>query len=139
MMVKREPSFSPWGEIQSCRMICPGTYSVSTESHGGIMIRRAFAEEVLRKEALKCAQLESGWYCFEEDCAATVAIRELIDRRQFLPPVDQYWKPGEYERSIDNSVQRYYPEYWQAREQSMNSAEARQLRLALERFRGDER
>ncbi len=62
---------------------------------------------------------EAGYYCFEEDCAATVALRELMDKGLFTAPVNYYWKPGEYEKCINECVQRYYPEYWQARKASL--------------------
>lgn len=31
-------------------------------------------------------------------------------------PVNDYFKPGEYEKAIDRSLQEYHPDYWQARE-----------------------
>lgn len=114
-----EPICSPWGEIQHCKALCPYVYSVDTASHGGIMVEVSAARSVLSEAALRCAFQEMGYYCFEEDCAATVAIRELMDRKLFTAPVNDYWKPGQYEACINDSVRRYYPDYWKAREQDM--------------------
>ena len=73
------PSYSPWGKVQECETLCPGVYSVSTPVHGGIMVRRYLAEKIFRKEAMGCAFVEGGYLCFEEDCDAQVALRELMD------------------------------------------------------------
>ena len=81
------------------------------------MARREVANRIFSKAARRCSGFEKGWYCFEEDCAAAVAIRELIDWGLIVPPVNEYWKAGEYERSIDKSVQRYHLDYWNARVQ----------------------
>lgn len=60
--------------------------------------------------------LDGNYYCFEEDCDAPVAIRELLDKGLYTAPVNDYFKPGEYEKAIDRSLQEYHPDYWQARE-----------------------
>lgn len=109
------PFYSPWGEIQHSKMLCPHVFSVDTASHGGIMVNARAARSVFSDAALQCAFREAGYYCFEEDCAATVALRELMDKGLFTAPVNDYWKPGAYEKCINDSVQRFYPEYWQAR------------------------
>ena len=91
-----EPGYSPWGEIQHCDMLTPGIYSVSTASHGGIMARMDTAKKVFSKAALDCAFFECGWYCFEEDCAAAVALRELMDiadAGKLMPPKSTWFEP----------------------------------------------
>ena len=110
-----EPLYSPWGEIQHCEVLASHVFSVSTASHGGIMANSRTAKTIFSREALKCAFQEGGFYCFEEDCAAPVALRELMDRGLFTVPVNEYWKDGEYEKCINDSIQRYYPDYWKAR------------------------
>lgn len=117
-----EPFYSPWGEIQHCEVLCPHVFSVDTASHGGIMVNARVARSIFLDAALQCAFREAGYYCFEEDCAATVDLRELMDRKLFTAKVDDYWKPGEYENCINDSVQRYYPEYWQAREKALTDS-----------------
>lgn len=111
----REPFCSPWGEIQRCEVLTPHVFSVSTASHGGIMASSRTARTIFSKDALKCAFLDGSFYCFEEDCAAPVALRELLDRGLYSAPINEYWKSGEYEKCINNSIQRYCPDYWQAR------------------------
>lgn len=78
-IVPEVPSYSPWGKVQECETLCPGVYSVSTPGHGGIMVRRELAEKIFRKEAMGCGFIEGGYLCFEEDCDAQVALRELMD------------------------------------------------------------
>ena len=43
------------------------------------------------------------------------ALRELMDKKLYQAPVNQYFRPGEYEAVINRSLQTYHPEYWQAR------------------------
>ena len=100
-------------------MLCPHVFSVDTASPGGIMVSTMAAKSIFSEAALQCAFREAGYYCFEEDCAATVALRELMDKGLFTAPVNHYWKPVEYEKCINECVQRYYPAYWQAREASL--------------------
>ena len=113
--VYEAPDDSPWGEIQTRETLCPGAYSVSTAGHGGVMVRRELAEKVFRKEARECGFVEGAWLCYEEDCDGPVALRELMDKKLYQAPVNQYFRPGEYEAVINRSLQTYHPEYWQAR------------------------
>ena len=108
------PGYSPWGKIQSCKMLCPGAFEVSTSSHGGVMVSHQIVSEVLSAEAQKCGFQEGRYLCYEEDCDAPVALRELMDKGLFKAPVSDYFKPGEYSQVIDRSLRRYHPEYWTA-------------------------
>ena len=105
------PEMSPWGEIDHCVQLCPGVYEVSTPSHGGVMAQLGAASRIFSAAARR--------YGFEEDCDAAVPIRELLDRGKVTPPVNRYYGPGEYEKAIDRSIQRYQPEYWQARQKRL--------------------
>ena len=116
---KKAPGYSPWGEVQTCETLCPGAYSVSTAGHGGVMVHRDLADKVFRKEAKECGFAEGVYLCFEEDCDGPVALRELMDKKLYQAPVNQYFGPGEYEKVIDRSLQHYHPEYWQAREKDL--------------------
>ena len=95
-------------------------YCVSTAGHGGVMVHGSIAREVLSPAARKHCFRNGGYYCFEEDCDAPVAIRELMDKGLYTAPVNDYFKPGEYEAVINSSLQTYRPDYWQAREKTMN-------------------
>ena len=122
------PHYSPWGEIQHCEELCPGVYEVSTASHGGVMAKLSAASRAFSMAARRYGFVEGGYLCFEEDCEAPVAIRELLDKGLCKAPVNQYYASGEYEAAIDRSIQRYQPEYWQWREQRQP---VEQLSLAL--------
>ena len=37
-MMYQGPSKSPWGKVQTCDLLCPGVFLVSTASHGGTMV-----------------------------------------------------------------------------------------------------
>ena len=73
------PEYSPWGEVQHLEELCSGVFAVATASHGGIMVHRSIARTVLSPAARKHGFLDGNYYCFEEDCDAPVAIRELLD------------------------------------------------------------
>ena len=117
-----EPSFSPWGKVQSCHTLCDGVFSVGTESHGGIMVHQIVANNTLSRAALKCGFTDGSYVCFEEDCDAQVVIRELMDRKLYRPPVNDRFPQGKYESVIDESVQRNHPEYWSFRKNHLLKA-----------------
>ena len=130
------PPYSPWGEIQHCEELCPGVYQVSTASHGGVMAKLSVASKLFSTAVRQYSFVEGGYLCFEEDCEAPVAIRELMDKGLCKAPVNQYYSPGEYETAIDRSIQRYQPEYWAYRERRLRQSEKNQLsffRQELER------
>lgn len=114
MSVDDSPEYSPWGEVQHCETLCAGAYQVSTASHGGIMVSMEIVNDVLSPEARKCGFQEGGYLCFEEDCDAAVALRELMDKGLFKAPVNDHFKPGEYSQVIDRSLRSWHPEYWAA-------------------------
>ena len=125
------PEYSPWGEVQHQEKLCSGVFSVSTASHGGIMVHGSVAKAVLSPAARKHCFRDGSYYCFEEDCDAPVAIRELLDKGLYTAPVNDYFKPGEYERVINRSLQEYHPDYWKGRE----AAKAKQAEKRKERER----
>lgn len=110
-----EPAFSPWGEVQTCKELCRGVYTVSTAGHGGIMAHLDVAEKVFSGAARKCGFIEGRYLCFEEDCDEQVALRELMDKKLFKAPVNDRFPPGQYEKVIDASIQAYHPDYWDFR------------------------
>lgn len=123
------PQYSPWGEIQHCVELCPGMYEVSTASHGGVMAKLGVASKLFSRAARAYSFVEGGYLCFEEDCEAPVAIRELLDKGLYKAPVNQYYGPGEYEAAIDRSIQRYQPEYWAYRNARLEKESLIQLSL----------
>ena len=110
-------SESPWGRVQFCQVLCPGVFQISTAGHGGVMALNSVAKEVFSEEARSYGMPWNGYLCYEEDCAATVAILELLDQRRMREPVNEHYRWGEYRRVIESGVQRYYPGYWKKREE----------------------
>lgn len=109
------PDFSPWGAIQHDDELYTGVHMVSTASHGGIMILREIANKLLAKWVQDYGFWYCNYLCFEEDCDAPIAIRELLDKGLCTAPVNEYYKPGEYEDCINRSLQTWHPEYWEKR------------------------
>ena len=114
-----DPIFSPWGHIQTRRTLCPGVFEVSTASHGGIMAAKGAVSSIFSEAAQKCGFWERGYLCFEEDCDAQVALRELMDRGLYIAPINQYFGPGEYDACIDSIIQFSHPDYWKAHEDGL--------------------
>lgn len=122
MLSDATPSNSPWGKVYDAEKLCSGVFSVSTASHGGIMAEETRAPALFSPAALKCGFRDAGYYCFEEDRDAPVAIRELLDKKKMVAPVNESYAPGEYARGIDNSVRQFHPEYWNDRQRRMEFA-----------------
>ena len=118
-----EPQGSPWGEVQTYRYLSHGVFFVSTASHGGVIVLKELADRYFTKEAQACCFPYGKYLCFEEDCDAPVAIRELLDKGIMKAPVNEYYKRGEYEADINDSLKQWHPQYWQAREQRLQKNE----------------
>ena len=43
-----------------------------------------------------------------------------MDKGLYTAPVNDYFKPGEYETVIDSSLQTFRQDYWQAREKALH-------------------
>lgn len=107
------PEDSPWDEVQYCRELCNGMFMVSTAGHGGIMVVKEVASTLL-PAARKCGFWENGYLCFEEDCAACVVLRELLDRTPYVVP-DYIEDVQDFKNCIDRSLQQYNKNYWESR------------------------
>ena len=146
----REPSNSPWDTVEECTVIAPGIYSVVTAGHGGIMIDRALAPHILSTEALAEGFVENGCYCYEEDAAASIPLRELYDkgilhktneyftrleyvstdpdaedeyiRFSDLPETEQERKLQQWNDAVNETVAHWYPEYWAAYQQALRTS-----------------
>ena len=158
----REPTMSPWGEVDNCRTIANGIYDVSTEGHGGIMITEMLAARILSLEALKVCFRENGYCCYEEDCDACVPLRELWDKG-ILTPAHEYFthfsvtseRPEAtdkrvafynatdeektaffdwWNKAVDESLEEWNKEYWQAHEQAEISLEQQKIKAIADRI-----
>lgn len=150
-MPNRRPITSPWDTVQACTVIAPGIYSVDTEGHGGIMISKALAPYILSPEALAEGFVEKGYYCYEEDAAQSIPLRELydkgiLDKTNVYFTQLEYWSTDpeserEYVRfteltaeeqegkikgwndAVNESLAHWYPEYWEAYQRASRMSE----------------
>lgn len=118
------PKTSPWGDVQTCDMLCPGVFLVSTASHGGTMVAKDMAA-MLSPAARKCGFRQGDFLCFEEDCQENVALRELLDKKLWKVP-DRVRDKASFEENINKSIREYNPDYWRARQKGLEKAPARQ-------------
>lgn len=105
--ISMSPNTTPWGKPESCRTLCPGVFQVATAGHGGIMVDRKVTDIYLSPSARKIGFCDGAYLCFEEDCDAPVALRELMDKEAITSNQDEV---------IDASIRRNHPDYWAARE-----------------------
>ena len=90
------------------------------------MVRADRASEILSASARRIGFREHGYLCFEEDCDAPVALRELMDRGLMDAPVNNHFAPGEYSRIIDESLQRWHPKYRDDHEKGLTTPKPKQ-------------
>lgn len=122
------PKNSPWGEVQTCDILCPGVFMVSTASHGGTMVVNDMAA-MLSPAARKCGFRQNGFLCYEEDAQESVVFRELLDKKLWSIP-DRIKDTAKFEENINKSLREYNPEYWRARQAGLEKAPARQTATA---------
>ena len=115
-MMYQEPEKSPWGKVQTCDLLCPGVFLVSTASHGGTMVSKEVA-------AKRCGFQRGGYLCFEEDTQEEVVLRELLDKKLWQIP-KRIKDKAAFEENINRSIKRYNPEYWRARQSGLEAAQA---------------
>lgn len=121
--------YSPWGLVQTSYTLCDGVYAVSTASHGGIMVHRGVVDNLLSNEAQKCGFWEAGYLCFEEDCQSSVAIRELLDKGKITVPVNDRLTVEEFNKEVNENIQRWNPEYWEAYEKRIAAPQEYQYQI----------
>lgn len=123
----KQPTNSPWGEVQHCDTISPGVFLVSTSSHGGTMVSKEVAA-MLSPAARKCGESYNGYLCFEEDCQEKVVLRELLDKKLWSIP-DRIKDKAAFEENINKSLQEYNPDYWRARQSGLEKVANRQFTI----------
>lgn len=111
--------FSPWGMVQTSYTLCDGVYAVSTASHGGILVHRS-AEHLLSQEAQYLGTRYGVYLCYEEDCKAPIVIRELLDSEKITVPINDRLTTEEFNKEVNENIQRWNPDYWNAYEKRMN-------------------
>ena len=130
----QEPEKSPWGKVQTCDVLCPGVFMVSTASHGGTMVAKEVAA-ILSPAARKCGFQQRGYLCYEEDSQESVVLRELLDKKLWKVP-DRIRDKAAFEENINQSIREYNPEYCRSRQRGQEAARpapAREAAHAAER------
>lgn len=127
-MIYREPTFSPWGEVQTCDVLCPGVFLVSTASHGGTLVSKEVTA-LLSPAARKCGFRQGGYLCFEEDSQEAVVMRELLDKKLWSIP-ERIKDKAAFEENINKSLREHNPDYWRARASGREVANLRTDRPA---------
>ncbi|MEG2176543.1 MAG: hypothetical protein RRY97_06665 [Oscillibacter sp.] len=117
------PKTSPWGDVQTCDLLCPGVFLVSTANHGGTMVARDMAA-MLSSAACKCGFRQGDFLCFEEDCQENVVLRELLDKKLWRAP-DRIRDKAAFEENINQSLREYNPDYWRSRQQGLEREASR--------------
>ena len=68
---------TPWGSAQHVTTHLRGFATVSTASHGGMMVSRKAAEKYLSEAARKRALMHGGYYCYEEDDMINIVLFDV--------------------------------------------------------------
>ena len=113
-----KPKKSPWGKVQYCEVLYPGVYDVSTAKKGGIMVHKNAVDILLSPAAQKCGFKAKGFLNFTEDAGSAVVERELLDKGLWTVPA-RFEDKADYEATINESLKKYSPEYWQKRESGL--------------------
>ena len=102
---------SPWGKIDYLTEIQQGVYFVSTPSHGGFMVSLAIP---LSNAAKKRAIQFEGFYCFEEDCQASIVAYELNLKNERISQEDternlSFWNSSYLQEIGQAQILQKYP------------------------------
>jgi hypothetical protein len=98
---------TPWGEAQTKKELAPGVFLVTTAGHGGILIGKRRAKELLSERASKIGMPWGSFLAYEEDCDVSAVFYE---HPEYCTLMDAK-ASKEY---AENSLQRWYPEYFKA-------------------------
>lgn len=118
------PENSPCGKVQTCDILCPGVFLVSTANHGGTLVSQEVSA-MLSPAARKCGFKQGGYLCFEEESHESVVLRELLDKKLWSVP-DRIKDKETFEENINKSIREHNPDYWRARQAGLEKAPIRQ-------------
>jgi hypothetical protein len=107
--LKNRGDRSPWGTIQDVDYITPWLCSVSTSSHGGLKVSKAF-----NKLIPAYARRQAGWY--EEDCEFSIVfvILEKQIKHSILESCDKCWKNILDNNSCLDTFRNCYPNEYES-------------------------
>jgi hypothetical protein len=99
--------FTPWSNSDYEKHFERGLTWVSTPSHGGFMVGRAYARKHLSPAAIAAGMPFGQYICFEEDCLAAIVLYELPATREGFSNVT--------DSDLLETISRWNPEYLAAR------------------------
>ncbi len=105
---------TPWGTSQSIHNHARGIASVSTASHGGLMISNGVAQKHLSEEARNLAMVYGGYHCYEEDDMYFVPLMDSdFIRNAVLPAIGLFAGKSESEikQYLIDSISVSNPEF----------------------------
>jgi len=96
---------TPWGKAHTQRQLADGVFWVETETHGGLLIENAQAEEILSEKALAIGKRWYDFLAFEQDKDMMVVFYECPE----LYP----WMEEELTvQFAEESVRKNHPDYF---------------------------
>ncbi|MBO0780411.1 MAG: hypothetical protein J2P37_16415 [Ktedonobacteraceae bacterium] len=96
---------TPWGEAKTKQQLDEGVFWVTTDSHGGILIEKGRAKELLSAKARRIGELWYDFLAFEQEHAMMVVFYE---QPQLYP-----WLEEELSVKLaEDSLRRDYPDYF---------------------------
>lgn len=96
---------TPWGIAQTKQQLDEGVFWVKTAEHGGILIERAKAKEILSAKAISIGEDWNDFLAFEEEHAMMVVFYEHPE----LYP----WVEDELtEKLAEDNLRKQHPEYF---------------------------
>ncbi len=96
---------TPWGEAQTKRALAPGVYLVTTAGHGGILIGKSRAKELLSEQAIKIGMAWGSFLAYEEDCDVSAVFYEH-------PEYASWMDVKTSKKLAEDSLKRWYPAYF---------------------------
>jgi hypothetical protein len=89
-----------------------GVFCVTTDRHGGILIREDVAPTLLSPQAIKIGESDGTYLCFEEDCAASAPLYEHPEWYRWY--ADHEKPEAEVKQEEAEQLRRWYPEYFRS-------------------------
>ena len=105
---------SPWGKVNSCHALCCGLFSVTTDSHGGVMVSQYLARRCLSEAARNQATRYRNYYCYERDSLFIVPLFDSVYIRVLLLPTISYYSTltsKKLESTLLKALSRFFPQY----------------------------
>ena len=99
---KQPPHLSPWGEVKTCKTLCPGVFQVEVANRGGIMVANEVAA-LLSPYLCKQGERRGGFICFGEEAAVMqeLTAKKLLQGERAATPPEKMSKPVPRKASME--------------------------------------